>query len=487
MPSAIRTMGALSSALLATSTLGQLADSDFGQGLQGWTVADNGSQPLVHIVDHVSTFDADPADLAFVAPATFLGDLTLAYRGTFSFELRPSVRPFQPSQPAVELTGGDLGPMGTPLILRKDLPAPATFNAFAPYRVPLSERAGWTVVGEARPASAEEMRSVLGDLLDLRIIADSATSADESIGLRGVRIDRPTVRVIIAAGQSNMSGCANHTLAQWDFTPRHDLLFWNPLNDAFEPLTYGSSDDSCGHSPNDQAEHFGPEIGFADAYLDLVPDGQLVFIKFADGGTSMGRDWSPPGTNTSLPDGGAVYNAFYDELDLAFAELDARGYEYTVEGTIWMQGESDTSRSWQANLHNVQLTQFIADLRAYVGNPAMPYIIGRIADNDLGFDEIVRNTQVSIADADPDACWVDTDDLTKLDFYHYDEASTLLLGRRFAEALRRLTTVRGDANLDGTVDIDDVHFWNQNPTDENCDGVIDAADLEVVMTGVRAE
>ncbi|MEL6797760.1 MAG: sialate O-acetylesterase, partial [Planctomycetota bacterium] len=236
-----------------------------------------------------------------------------------------------------------------------------------------------------------------------------------------------------------------------------------------------------------QEDHYGPEIGFADAYLDLVPDGELVLIKFSDGGTSMARHWAPPGTQGDLPNGGPVYINFYNELDLAFAELDARGYEYTVEGAIWMQGESDSGHGWRADLHDDQLPVFISDLRTYVGNPEMPYIIGRIANNNLGYDEIVRDTQVMIANTDPYACWVDTDDLTKLDLYHYDEASTLLLGERFAKALRRLTTPRGDANLDGQVDVEDVYQWNQNPSDENCDGVIDSADLGVVMTAVRGE
>ncbi|MEM9660672.1 MAG: sialate O-acetylesterase, partial [Planctomycetota bacterium] len=411
----------------------------------------------------------------------------LAYRGTLSFELSPSVRPFQPSRPAIELTGGDLGSSGAPLLLRTHVPPPATFNSFAQSRVVLSEQAGWTVVGEARAASAQEIRSVLGDLQDLRIIADSSTSSSESIGLRGVRIDRAMVRVVIAAGQSNMSGCANQSLASWDFTPRHDLLFWHQLNDAFEPLTFGSSDDDCNHVPADRPDHFGPEIGFAHAYLDLVPDGELVLIKFTDGGTSMGVDWAPPGTISDLPDGGLVYQAFYQELDAAFAELDARGYDCTVEGTIWMQGESDAGRSWQANYHDVQLPIFIDNLRSYIGNAEMPYIIGRIADNNLGYDDIVRQTQVAIANTDPFACWVDTDDLTKLDLYHYDEASTLLLGQRFAEKLRRLTTPRGDANLDGVADVEDVYHWHRHPSDENCDGVTDSADLEVVMASVRGE
>ncbi len=477
------------SALLMPSLPGavsaQLIASDFTMGTQGWTVADNGTQAVFHLADHIATFDADPADLSFVAPPAFLGDLTLAYRGELSFELLPSVRPFQPSRPAVELTGGSLGPMGTPLILRKDLQPPVTFLEYSQHRVALSEGVGWEVLGEARDATAEEMRNVLADLVDLRIVADSASSSSEQIGLRTVRIDRPKVRVVIAAGQSNMSGCADSRIAPWDFTPRHDVIFWNPLNDAYEPLTFGTSDTTCGMDPANRPFFFGPEIGFTDTYLRLLPSDLLVLIKFTDGGTSLHVDWVPPGLNPAFPNGGALYNDFYDELDLALGILDAQGYQYTIDGAIWMQGESDADRASRANPHQAELTAFIADLRAYAGNPEMPYVIGRIFDNDLGFDEIVRDAQVAVADADPFACWVDTDDLTKLDFFHYDEPSTLLLGERFANAIRRLTTPRGDANLDGIVDVEDVYHWHQNPSDENCDGVIDRADVEIVETAVR--
>lgn len=473
--------------LAASTAVSQLVESDFALGAQGWTLADNGTEPLIEFSDHIGTFDGDPADLAFVAPPAFLGDLTLAYRGSLSFELLPSIRPFQPSRPVVELTGGDLGPASTPLILRRELAPPATVFEFSSHRVALSERAGWTVVGEARDATAEEMRNVLGDLQDFRIIADTAASTSESIGLRAVRIDRPRVRVVIAAGQSNMSGCGDSRDAAFDFTPRYDVIFWNHLNDAFEPLTFGTSDTDCGHDPAEQPFYFGPEISFADAYEKLLGDDLLVIIKYAAGGTSMHVDWVPPGENPARPNGGPVYNDFMAELDLVFGQLDAAGYDYTVEGMIWMQGESDTDRNNRSAAYFNDLSALIDVVRTRVANPEMAFIIARILDNDFGFDERVRDAQVLIGETDPFACWIDTDDLTKLDIVHYDEPSILTLGNRFANALRRLTGPRGDANLDGIVDIEDVHHWTQNPSDENCDGVVDQADLDVVMESVRSE
>ncbi|MEO1583396.1 MAG: sialate O-acetylesterase [Planctomycetota bacterium] len=462
-----------------------LVETDFASGVQGWTIANNGALPPAHTADSITATDSDPAPLAFVAPAEYLGDLTLAYRGSLAFELMPTVRPFQPSRPAVEIIGGTAGPLGGPITLRFETPPPATSHAFAQFRVPLSEADGWTVVGEARSPSAEEFRHALTAVTDIRIEADSATAADEEISLRAVRIDRPRVRVVIAAGQSNMTGCADSRLSSYDFTPQHDLLFWHHINDAFEPLTFGSSEDSCGHDPANIPFYFGPEVSFGEAYKRLVGDDLVVLVKFADGGTSLHDHWVPPGRNGSHPNGGPVYQRFFDELDTVLARLDAEGYTYSFDGMLWMQGESDADRFHRASRYEGHLNALIADVRAYTGQADLPFIIGRIKTSDLGYDAMVQDAQVSIGQSDPWACWIDTNDLDKYDRYHYDEPGVIELGRRFANSLQRLSTPRGDANLDGRVDIEDLYHWTQNPSDENCDGIIDAADRDLVMAAVR--
>jgi hypothetical protein len=66
----------------------------------------------------------------------------------------------------------------------------------------------------------------------------------------------------------------------------------------------------------------------------------------------------------------------------------------------------------------------------------MTVVVGRLSDNlkgDKGW-EAVRAAQVQVAEADPLAAWVDTDDLNgPKDGLHYDKAGYAELGKRFAE------------------------------------------------------
>lgn len=484
----MRRCAVLCIAVFAGCCSAQLVESDFISGTDGWTSAGNAGQPLMHLSDFVQQTDADPEDMAFRAPAQFLGDLSLAYRGTVTFELFPTVRPFQPSRPALVLTGGASGPGGAPLTLRRDLPAPMTYLQLRRYTVRLSENdAAWDVVGQNRTPTADEFRDVLAALADLLIVADTASSDQEAVGLASVRVDRPRVRVVIAAGQSNMSGCADSRQIVYDFTPRSDVLFWNQILNAYAPLSFGTSDTNCGQSPSNRPFFFGPEITIADELERLFPGDQIALIKFTKGGTSIYDNWAPPGANPALPAGGNVWNEFVPELDLALGTLDAAGYQYSVEGMLWMQGESDGDQSFRANNYNQRLTAFIAAVRGYFADPELPFVLGRVQNAGQPFIATVRLAQQQVAEADPFAMWFDTDDLVRFDTFHYDEPSVITLGARFADRLRRFMDPIADIDLDGDVDVDDVHAWHQAPADLDGNGAADESDLQRVITAVRAE
>jgi hypothetical protein len=484
----MRRCATLSAVLLAGTSSAQIVQSDFSAGADGWTSAGNAGQPLLHLGDFVQQTDADPAEMAFRAPALFLGDLSLAYRGTVTFELLTTVRPFHPSRPALVLTGGSSGPGGAPLTLRRELPPPMTYLELRSYTVRLSENdAAWQVVGEGRAPTPDEFRDVLDALMDLLIVADTDSSAEEAVGLASVRVDRPRVRVVIAAGQSNMSGCADSRQITYDFTPRSNVLFWNQITNAYAPLTFGTSDTNCGQSPSNRPFFYGPEITIADELERLFPNDQVALIKFTKGGTSIYDNWAPPGANPALPAGGNVWNELIPELNLALGTLDAAGYQYSVEGMLWMQGESDGDQSFRANNYNQRLTAFIAAVRGYFADPELPFVLGRVQNAGQPFIATVRLAQQQVAEADPFAMWFDTDDLIRFDTFHYDEPSVIILGARFADRLRRFMDPIADIDLDGDVDIDDVHGWHLAPVDLDGNGAADESDLHRVITAVRAE
>ncbi|MGP1271952.1 MAG: sialate O-acetylesterase [Phycisphaerales bacterium] len=457
-----------------------LVSSTFDTDADGWTAAGNGAGAVSFADSAIGLIDSAPEDLAFVAPGKFLGDLTLAYRGSLTFELLPSVRPFAPSRPRVELTGGGL-------TLVRELPAPATFLEYAPLVVRLQETAGWEVSGQMRPPTAQEFRDVLAAVTELRIVADSGAASDEFVGLDSVAINRPAVRVFVAAGQSNMSGCADSRLVpSYDFSPRADILFWNQLTDTFGPLATGSSDASCAQN-NEPEFYFGPEIAFGHAMASYYPGDQILIIKYTEGGTSLPFQWVPPGIIAQRPNGGDVWMRFRDELDLAFGVLDAEGYEYTVEGFIWHQGERDGEGPNGSANYEVALIGFIDWVRTRFNDPELPFVLARTKLTGLAFLPVVRAAQQAVADADPNACWFDTDDLTLVDNVHIDADSQLICGDRFAERLRGLLAASGDVNRDGSVDIKDLYAWQAAPLDLNCDQVADEADRAIVERSARSQ
>ena len=111
------------------------------------------------------------------APAKFRGAREQWYEGRLDFDLKQSAVDTQFDADDVLLTGGGLTARLTVS------PNPAT--AWTHYSVTLSETAGWIVNGA--PATQANMRTVLGNLTDLRIRAEYRTGADTD-GLDNVKL-----------------------------------------------------------------------------------------------------------------------------------------------------------------------------------------------------------------------------------------------------------------------------------------------------------
>ncbi|HED54353.1 MAG TPA: hypothetical protein ENJ00_09175 [Phycisphaerales bacterium] len=477
--------GALIGSFFAASTAAQIAVSHFDSTTEGWTTSGNGGAVPMLFGDYIVQQDIAPESMAFVAPAAYLGNQSSAYRGTLSFKLLNSSFPYMPSRPAVELTGTV---SGAPMTLQILLTTPFRADTFYDYTVKLNENQPWQVVGEGRAPTAQEFRELLSSLNELKIIGDVDATPDEYFGLDEVRLDPATVKVFFLAGQSNMSGCSDvrNVDPSWQ-TPRYEpLLYWDLQvpNPGFLPLTPGTSTASCAAA--EPQYFFGPELSFGQELIDLYPNDQVLIVKYAVGGTNLYADWTTP-TN-EFPDGGPMWQQLLVTFDDMFNALNAAGYPYTIEAFIWMQGESDGDKRFRANAYETKLTNFIAGVRSELGEPQLPFILGRVRDAGEPHIAKVRLAQQVVADADPWACWFDTDDLNFLpDGIHYDAPGQITLGQRFADHMYVFLEPRGDINRDGVADVEDLYEWTQNPVDLNCDGVADQADMDIVIDNVRAD
>ena len=229
---------------------------------------------------------------------------------------------------------------------------------------------------------------------------------------------KPMKAAVILAGQSNMAGHGERDELDSAALPVDVRLFdLNPMRNSF-----------------------GPEIGFARAWMRQRPSDELWLVKYAVGGSSL-LAWQPEWTaeNAARTDDEAK-GALYARL-LKHTEQVTRDADCHCAGCLWMQGESDARYAHAAAAYENNLRHFIWRLRRDLGVPRLPFVLGLVNPPCDPWRHVatVREAQHKIAREDDRAALVDTVGLSKHDDnLHYDTAGQLQLGRRFAEALLAL-------------------------------------------------
>ena len=221
-------------------------------------------------------------------------------------------------------------------------------------------------------------------------------------------------------GQSNMAGRGK--LAAEDKTPHPRALTftlagqWEP---AVEPITHDKP----------TLLGVGPGLAFGKAMAEHDPSITIGLVSCAFGGTPLKR-WQR---------GGDLYsNAVYR------AQLAMR--DGTLKGILWHQGESDSGTSTNANTYGDRLAQMIKDIRADLGCPDLPFVVGQIGEflYDRGPDHspyarVVNAALANLPEKVPATACASSKGLKhKGDELHFDAASQRELGRRYAAEMTRL-------------------------------------------------
>jgi iduronate 2-sulfatase len=245
--------------------------------------------------------------------------------------------------------------------------------------------------------------------------------------------------VFLIAGQSNCDGRGavselTGPLAKWA-KPQSDVhiayscskLRGPALSSAgFQPLRPGWSVAPGKNRPKAlPGRTFGPEVSFGRGLADRLPGKHVALIKFAEGGTSLKKDWNPVAE-------GRLYDAFTAFVKKSLKELKANGHTYTIRGMIWHQGESDAGLS--ADEYQKLLTAFITRARVDLSAPDLVFGIGEVYDN--GKRDTVRAAQKATAAAVRRTYLVPAKGLKTSDQgTHFDAASQIELGDRFAAGM----------------------------------------------------
>lgn len=304
------------------------------------------------------------------------------------------------------------------------------------------------------------------------------------------------IKVFLFGGQSNMVGqtSKNSLTGELSYlnTPRSDVPIFAGadavLGTVLEDLKPGLVS-----RPN----NFGPELSFGHTIADLYPGAKIALIKYAQGGsfinpTSTAANAWPYPTVADPAIHNNAYSRFQKTVNDGLAALVNAGYEPEIVGMLWHQGESNVRNSTTITpaqliqdqaTYELRLTEFIADVRSLYG-ANLPFLIGEITipDDRPGAPAIIA-AQQAVASSDPFAVFVPGDDLVTTDRWHFNTASMVTLGERFANGYSE--------NFGSTLRTAYQNWSETNaPTsggdpdaDEDDDGVSNA--LEFVLGGSR--
>jgi len=217
----------------------------------------------------------------------------------------------------------------------------------------------------------------------------------------------------ILIGQSNMAGRGPITDELKNESNDRVFMFTKDLKWvlAKHPL----------HFDKPKVAGVGPGLAFGIQMANAYPDKKIGLIPCAVGGTPI-EHWLP-----------GAYDKSTDThpWDDAVARITEAMKYGTIKGVIWHQGESNSGPE-KAKVYLAQLTELIARVRALVGNPNLPFIVGELGRYRPVYANI--NTELAKLPAQVPFTAVATSEglVHKGDTTHFIGASAEELGKRFA-------------------------------------------------------
>ena len=234
------------------------------------------------------------------------------------------------------------------------------------------------------------------------------------------------IDVILLLGQSNMKGrgimpeeplndprlLAMHLKDDAWYRARH------PLHLTGDPQTFAGHDNAG----------VGPGLACAQTLLAASPGTRIALVPCAVGGTALKR-WEK---------GADLYE---NAVRRALKTLkDAGDVPVRLRAALWLQGEAD-AKPGQVETYAARLAQMIADLRADLKAPQLPFVASAIGEMRPGGLQPQINAQLlALSQNVPAAGCADARDLKSSigDNVHFDTASQEEIGRRMAAEVQRI-------------------------------------------------
>jgi hypothetical protein len=256
----------------------------------------------------------------------------------------------------------------------------------------------------------------------------AAASAQTNIAAPPVQLPvKEKLHLYLLMGQSNMAGRGK--IGAEDKTPHPRVLLFT-LQDNWEPAIEPVTHDKPGMLG------VGPGLAFGKAMAAADPGVTIGLVPCAVGGTPLKR-WER---------GGDLYSNAVQRARLAMREG-------TLKGIIWHQGESDSGTATNANSYGDRLSRMIQAIRADLGTPNLPFVVGQIGEflydrgpGHAAYPRVVNAALAALPEKVPaTACAPSKGLKDKGDVLHFDAASQREFGRRYAAAMLRLQSAQKNA------------------------------------------
>lgn len=257
-------------------------------------------------------------------------------------------------------------------------------------------------------------------------------------------------KVIIIAGQSNAAGWSHNDYLEKNVSKEQYKKYKNGFDNIYINYFGGLDNKSdsfvkCKVCQGESDKTFGPELGIAEKLNELYPDETFFIIKWAWGGTNLYEEWRSPGEEGNL--GGPLYQSFVEYVRNSLEFLELKNYNIKIESMCWMQGESDSLNKQTALDYELNLSNFISDIRrefeGYSSNDGIAFIDAYIADSVYWtYYQDINHAKQKVADSSPINVVIDTisygltvdkEPKNNPDLAHYDSLSEIKLGHLFAE------------------------------------------------------
>lgn len=234
--------------------------------------------------------------------------------------------------------------------------------------------------------------------------------------------------IYIVAGQSNTGGRNDFTVTPYFLAAEHvvpNIKKWNYSLNQFGDWDLddaGAWGYTC-VALNSIRNHTGRNT----LIIELAPGGTAIAIGITNKGC-WNADFA------KIPAGEDKLTEFLSNGILSVKTyLDSINKTYTLRSIIWHQGEADELTVYAQDAYYQNFKDVIAHIRAISSEPSLPVIYGMIPDASAYYNLTIRNAQIQIAAEDNNAYLVDLSDLTLQDAMHFDAASSIEAGKRYAD------------------------------------------------------